>query len=69
MAKRRRRKPRVSAEERAAYERDFAERTVQLEEYLARRVRLTAELKERQRRDAERRRRDLIGRLFRRPAA
>ena len=67
MAERRRRKPLVSAEERAAYEREFAERTVELEEFLARRRRLTAESKERQRRDADRRR-GLIGRL-RRPHA
>ncbi len=69
MAERRRRKPLMSAEEHAAYEREFAERTVWLEEHLARRIRVTAESRAKQERDEERRQRSLIGRLRRRLAA
>ena len=69
MAERRRRKPRMSPEDRAAYEREFAERTEWLEDFLAQRMRRTAELKAQQERDEERRRNSLIGRLRRRLAA
>ena len=69
MAERRRRKPRMSPEERAAYWREVDERTEWLEEFLARRMQRTAELKAQQERDEERRRNSLIGRLRRRLAA
>ena len=69
MAERRRRKPLMSPEERAAYWREVDERTEWLEEFLARRMRRTAELMAQQERDEERRRNSLIGRLRRRLAA
>ncbi len=58
-----------SPEERAEYEREFAERTEWLEEFLAQRMRRTAELKAQLERDEARRQRSLIGRLRRRLAA
>lgn len=65
----RRRKPLRSPEERAAYRREFEERTEWLEEFLAQRMRRTAELKAQLERDEERRRNSLVGRLRRRLAA
>ena len=58
-----------SPEERAEYEREFAERTEWPEEFLAQRMRRTAELKAQLERDEARRQRSLIGRLRRRLAA
>ena len=59
----------MSPEERAAYWRKVDERTVSFEDFLAPRMRRTAELMAQQKRDEERRRNSLIGRLRRRLAA
>ncbi len=59
----------MTPEQRAQYRREFDERTEWLEEFLARRMRRTAELKALREREEERRRRSLVARLRRRLAA